>query len=68
VVRSRAHSSAITIGTVVLPTACRVATNSVHGDRQVAQQELGDERSEDEEPHGRGDATQENHAAERPSG
>ena len=29
--RSRVHSSATTIGTVVLPTACSVSTNSVHG-------------------------------------
>jgi hypothetical protein len=29
--RSGVHSSAMTIGTVVLPTACNVSTNSVHG-------------------------------------
>ena len=37
VVRSRAHSSAMTIGTVVLPTACRVSTNSVHGTAMPSQ-------------------------------
>src|SRR4051794_28482961 len=48
---------------VVLPTECRVTTNSVHGDRRVAQQELGDERSQEEEPHGGGGTTQEVHAS-----